>query len=40
MSSISSDSSAGLRYAEVFNKYDYKDGIDPDELITVDIDIQ
>ena len=28
----------GFWHAEVFNKYDYKDGANPDELTTIDID--
>jgi len=34
---ISSEFGAGVKHAEVFNKYDYKDGVDPDEVIPVDI---
>ena len=36
---LSSDFGAAIKNAVVFNKYDYKDGVDPDEVITVDIDI-
>ena len=34
---ISSDFGAGVKSLEVFNKYNYKDGVDPDEVILVDI---
>ncbi len=34
---ISSEFGAGVKHAEVFSKYDYKDGVDPDEVIPVDI---
>lgn len=37
---ISSAFGAGIKNAEVFNKYDYKDGVDPDALNLVDIDMQ
>jgi hypothetical protein len=35
---ISSEFGAGVKHAEVFNKYDYKDGANPEKLITVDTD--
>ena len=39
-STISSSHEARLKYAEVFNKYEYKDGVDPYELTLVDIGFQ
>ena len=35
---ISSEFGAGIKNFEVFNKYDYKEGVDPDKLIIIDID--
>lgn len=39
-STISSSHEARLKFAEVFNKYEYKEGVDPYELTLVDIDFQ
>ena len=35
---ISNEFGAGIKNSEVFNKYDYKEGVDPDKLIIIDID--